>query len=228
MFAPAGHGRREGQHRRRAAVPQLPVHDAGDARARRTSSGTTSTTSTSTTRTSRCRCCNSLREGFMEDKAIIEAQQKLFDREPDTSCWRSSPMRRWRTSGASSASGWPRSSRQTRKQRETPESRRVAPVRRADDGLDRPALPLLPSPAHTPRAAVHRDGDDRRAAARRRAAPSRLRRRASIRSRCSSAAASRPTWRVRAPRRSSGATTRSTSTAAARASACSAARSAPA
>jgi vanillate O-demethylase monooxygenase subunit len=27
--------------------------------------------------------CNSLREGFMEDKAIIEAQQKLFDREPD-------------------------------------------------------------------------------------------------------------------------------------------------
>jgi len=28
--------------------------------------------------------CNSLREGFMEDKAIIEAQQKLFDAEPDT------------------------------------------------------------------------------------------------------------------------------------------------
>ena len=28
--------------------------------------------------------CNSLREGFMEDKAIIEAQQKLFDREPET------------------------------------------------------------------------------------------------------------------------------------------------
>jgi phenylpropionate dioxygenase-like ring-hydroxylating dioxygenase large terminal subunit len=27
--------------------------------------------------------CNSLREGFMEDKAIIEAQQKLFDAEPD-------------------------------------------------------------------------------------------------------------------------------------------------
>ena len=26
--------------------------------------------------------CNSLREGFMEDKAIIEAQQKLFDRDP--------------------------------------------------------------------------------------------------------------------------------------------------
>jgi vanillate O-demethylase monooxygenase subunit len=26
----------------------------------------------------------SLREGFMEDKAIIEAQQKLFDREPET------------------------------------------------------------------------------------------------------------------------------------------------
>ena len=33
--------------------------------------------------------CNSLREGFMEDKAIIEAQQKLFDADPDTSCWRS-------------------------------------------------------------------------------------------------------------------------------------------
>ena len=28
--------------------------------------------------------CNSLREGIMEDKAIIEAQQKLFDREPAT------------------------------------------------------------------------------------------------------------------------------------------------
>ena len=27
--------------------------------------------------------CHSLREGFMEDKAIIEAQQKLFDRDPD-------------------------------------------------------------------------------------------------------------------------------------------------
>ena len=28
--------------------------------------------------------CNSLREGFMEDKAIIEAQQKLFYKDPDT------------------------------------------------------------------------------------------------------------------------------------------------
>jgi vanillate O-demethylase monooxygenase subunit len=28
--------------------------------------------------------CGSLREGFMEDKAIIEAQQKLFDIDPDT------------------------------------------------------------------------------------------------------------------------------------------------
>jgi hypothetical protein len=28
--------------------------------------------------------CGSLREGFMEDKAIIEAQQKLFDVDPDT------------------------------------------------------------------------------------------------------------------------------------------------
>jgi len=28
--------------------------------------------------------CNSLREGFMEDKAIIEAQQKLFDKDSDT------------------------------------------------------------------------------------------------------------------------------------------------
>jgi vanillate O-demethylase monooxygenase subunit len=28
--------------------------------------------------------CKSLREGFMEDKAIIEAQQRLFDRDPET------------------------------------------------------------------------------------------------------------------------------------------------
>jgi tRNA dihydrouridine synthase A len=30
--------------------------------------------------------------------------------------------------------------------------------RRPDDGLDGPPLPLLPSPAHAPHAAVHRDG----------------------------------------------------------------------
>ena len=28
--------------------------------------------------------CNSMLEGFMEDKAFIEAQQKLFDADPDT------------------------------------------------------------------------------------------------------------------------------------------------
>ena len=33
--------------------------------------------------------------------------------------------------------------------------------RGADDGLDGPALPVPPSPADAPRAAVHRDGDER-------------------------------------------------------------------
>src|SRR5262249_9715959 len=35
----------------------------------------------------------------------------------------------------------------------------------ADDGLDRPALPVLPSSADAQRAALHRDGDDRCGAA---------------------------------------------------------------
>ena len=48
-------------------------------------------------------------------------------------------------------------------------------LRRADDGMDRPALPVLPSPAHAPRAALHRDADHRRGAARRPRAAARLR-----------------------------------------------------
>ncbi len=51
----------------------------------------------------------------------------------------------------------------------------LASVDCADDGLDRPALPLLPSPADPSRPALHRDGDDRRAAPWRRAAASRFR-----------------------------------------------------
>ena len=72
----------------------------------------------------------------------------------------------------------------------------LAPVRRADDGLDRPALPLLPSPAHAAHAPVHRDGDHRRAAARRRGRAISTSTPTSIRWRCSSAAASRRTWRA--------------------------------
>ena len=41
--------------------------------------------------------------------------------------------------------------------------------------MDRPALPVLPSPADAPRAALHRDGDHRRGAARRPRAADRLR-----------------------------------------------------
>ena len=41
---------------------------------------------------------------------------------------------------------------------------------RADDGLDRPALPVLPAPASRRARALHRDGHDRRVAARRCAA----------------------------------------------------------
>jgi hypothetical protein len=45
----------------------------------------------------------------MEDKAIVEAQQGLFDR-PGRGFWRSPPMRRWRAFAASSAGAWQRSS----------------------------------------------------------------------------------------------------------------------
>ena len=60
--------------------------------------------------------------------------------------------------------------------------------RRADDGLDGPALPVLPSPADAPRAALHRDGDDRRGASTATASGCSASIRPSIRSRCSSAA----------------------------------------
>ena len=105
---------------------------------------------------------------------------------------------------------------------------RLALFRRADDGLDRPALPGLPSPADAPRPALYRDGHRRRGRVRAARAADRLRRRASIRSRCSSAARSRsgsPRPRGSAP---ISATTRSTSIAAARPTACRAAASAPA
>ena len=77
------------------------------------------------------------------------------------------------------------------------------------------------------RAAVHRDGDDRRAAARRPCRATSYRREEHPVALQLGGSEPRPsrTWRGR---RAAGATTRSTSTAAARASACSAARSAPA
>ena len=55
--------------------------------------------------------------------------------------------------------------------------------------MDRPALPVLPSPADAPRAALHRDGDHRRGAARRPRRGCSASIRPSIRWRCSSAAA---------------------------------------
>ena len=59
-------------------------------------------------------------------------------------------------------------------------SRHLAPVRRSDDGLDRPPLPLLPSAHQSPGPALYRDGDDRCLAAwRRGAAPGPQRPRAS-------------------------------------------------
>src|SRR5437773_11925284 len=45
-------------------------------------------------------------------------------------------------------------------------------LRRADDGLDRPALPLLPAPGLLTRAALHRDDYHRRAHPRRCRPPS--------------------------------------------------------
>ena len=56
-----------------------------------------------------------------------------------------------------------------------PRPQPLAPVRRPDDGLDRSPLPPPAPPADPRDAPVHRDGDHRRAAARRRAAPPRLR-----------------------------------------------------
>ena len=66
LFSPAGSGAEKG-NLEGASIPQLPVHDAGDARARRTSSGTTSRLEGDDP-TIRARCA-SLIEGFMEDKA---------------------------------------------------------------------------------------------------------------------------------------------------------------
>ena len=54
--------------------------------------------------------------------------------------------------------------------------------------MDRPALPVLPSPADAPGAALYRDADHRRGAARRPGAAAAASIRPSIRWRCSSAA----------------------------------------
>ena len=62
------------------------------------------------------------------------------------------------------------------KRRTYGESLAVALLYCADDGLDRPSLPLFPSPARTARAPVHRDGHDRCGAARRPRAFARLQR----------------------------------------------------
>ena len=107
MFAPAGTRRREGQHRRRAPVPQLPVHDAGDA----------------AHDALLLELPPQLRPRRPEHRALALQQpaRRLHGRQGDhrgaaeavrprarhAPCWRSPPTRRWRTSGASSASGWP-------------------------------------------------------------------------------------------------------------------------
>ena len=51
----------------------------------------------------------------------------------------------------------------------------MASLRRTDDGLDRPPLPVLPSPVVAARAPLHRDGDRAGGAARRSRAAARLR-----------------------------------------------------
>ena len=86
--------------------------------------------------------------------------------------------------------------------------------RGADDGLDGPALPVPPSPADAPRAAVHRDGDERGDHAWRPRAAAWASIRMSIRWRCSSAGRTRLSWRRRRGSAKRSATTRSTSTSA--------------
>ena len=119
--------------------------------------------------------------------------------------------------------------RAARRDTETiPDDSSPSPLRGADDGLDRPALPLLPAPGLLQRLPLHRDDHHRRAAPRRRRAAPRFQPgRASGRRAARRQRARRP-GEVREARSSSTATTKSTSTSAARASACSAALSAPA
>ena len=81
-------------------------------------------------------------------------------------------------------------------------------------------------PLHPADAALYRDGDDRRGAARRPGAAARLPSRRSGRWRCSSAARCRRSWRRRRRSGASSASTRSTSTSAARRTGCSRAASA--
>jgi hypothetical protein len=86
--------------------------------------------------------------------------------------------------------------------------------RRPDDGLDRPALPVLPPPHRAARPALHRDDHGRRA---RSTATFRITStsiRPSIRSRCSWAAVIQSSSRRAPGSASAGATTRSISTAA--------------
>ena len=100
--------------------------------------------------------------------------------------------------------------------------------RRADDGVDRPPLPLFPAAHLEADVSLYRDGDGGGRAVWRSRARARLLRRPSIRSRCSSAAAmprSSPRRRGSAP---TSAMTRSTSMSAVRRTACSRAGSAPA
>ena len=119
--------------------------------------------------------------------------------------------------------------RKERSQQENNAARSIISIQRgADDGLDRPSLPGVPSALDAPRAALHGNGDGGRGRVRAARAADRLRRRASIRSRCSSAAPSRRD--SRRPRASApiSAMTRSTSTAAARPTGCKAGVLAPA
>ena len=76
-----------------------------------------------------------------------------------------------------------------------PQRRKLAPVRRPDDGLDRHALPRLPPRAGAACAAVHGDGARQCGDPRRSRASCWRWTRSSIRSRCNWAAASRSCWR---------------------------------
>ena len=101
-------------------------------------------------------------------------------------------------------------------------------LRRADDGLDRPALPVLPSPADAARADLHRDDHHRRGRSTATARGCSATTRRSIRSRSSSAAASRARWPTARASAPTSAMTRSISMSAARPTACRRAASAPA
>src|ERR1700685_3789901 len=77
-------------------------------------------------------------------------------------------------------------------QRKIPVKSVVAILSRPDDGMDRPALPVLPSPADAARAALYRDAHHRCGAARRSGAAAAFR--------CGRASAGVAAWRLRAAR----------------------------